>query len=90
MTPTAARNSGVDKLFKDRFDSHDTVEPLAYFNCAGDVDFLFHAGDRYYFYADGWLTFNRMRFASRQEFLEYLRQGEEGQMWTSQCTRGRI
>jgi hypothetical protein len=80
----------VDKLLKDYFGSHDTAEPLAYFNCTGDVDFLFQAGDRYYFYIDGWLTVNRMKFASPQGFLEHLRKGEEGQMWTSQCARGRI
>ncbi|KAJ7689056.1 hypothetical protein B0H17DRAFT_1135335 [Mycena rosella] len=63
----------IDKLFKDTFDVPGTVEPLAYDVVEGDEFFLFTAGGRYYYWADGGtLTVHREEFASPKDFMDYL------------------
>ncbi|KAJ7257788.1 hypothetical protein C8J57DRAFT_1647602 [Mycena rebaudengoi] len=60
----------IDKLFKDAFDVHGVVQPLAYLVNQSFDTFLFTADGRYYLYDDGWLWVSDEEFGSHREFLE--------------------
>ncbi|KAJ7359872.1 hypothetical protein DFH08DRAFT_801636 [Mycena albidolilacea] len=56
--------------FKDAYMIRGTVEPLAHLSSTCGMYFLFTAGDRYLFWADGRLTVDEKEFASPKEFVD--------------------
>ncbi|KAJ7749776.1 hypothetical protein B0H14DRAFT_3897007 [Mycena olivaceomarginata] len=54
-----------------------TVEMLAYLEGSSGLYFLFTAGGRYYFWADGILAVHEKEFAGPKDFLEHALDGYE-------------
>ncbi|KAJ7330963.1 hypothetical protein DFH08DRAFT_966705 [Mycena albidolilacea] len=66
------------ELLRDTYEGVcGTVEMLAYLEGSSGLYFLFTAGGRYYFWADGVLTVHEKEFAGPREFLEHALDGYE-------------
>jgi hypothetical protein len=76
----AERVDGMLKieLLRDTYEGVcGTVDMLAYLEGSSGLYFLFTAGGRYYFWADGVLTVHEKEFAGPREFLEHALDGYE-------------